>query len=244
MGAQRSERDNVLSVREAEVQRLRALTAAGDIEIQRLRGLTATPPSRNGSEAPGAPGDSAVEAAADGEPAADGGATTDGDPEAGTQRTADAEHQDGTDGTNGTDGPQGTEGTGSPEDGHEAGDGSDPAPGPAQGQRPSVRAAMRNGARVALRGGRRGGEDDFERIEGIGPRIATALREAGIRSYRQLADSEVSRLQSALEASGLRFAPSLPTWSQQAALLARGDEEGFAALTATLVAARQRAGRS
>ncbi len=70
------------------------------------------------------------------------------------------------------------------------------------------------------------------------------LHEVDARFSTYKPDSEVSRLQSALEASGLRFAPSLPTWSQQAALLARGDEEGFAALTATLVAARQRAGRS
>jgi predicted flap endonuclease-1-like 5' DNA nuclease len=82
-------------------------------------------------------------------------------------------------------------------------------------------------------------EDELERIEGIGPRIATALRRAGIRSYRELAEADALTLQSALSASGLRFAPSLPTWSRQAALLADGDEAGFLALTRTLVPDRE-----
>jgi predicted flap endonuclease-1-like 5' DNA nuclease len=82
-------------------------------------------------------------------------------------------------------------------------------------------------------------EDELERIEGIGPRIATALRKAGIHTYQQLAETDAPTLQAALAASGLRFAPSLPTWSPQAALLAEGDEAGFLALTRTLVPDRE-----
>ncbi|WP_088285637.1 helix-hairpin-helix domain-containing protein [Kineosporia sp. A_224] len=82
-------------------------------------------------------------------------------------------------------------------------------------------------------------EDDLERIEGIGPRIASALRSAGIRSFRRLADADVPTLQAALEAAGLRFAPSLPTWSRQARFLADGDEVGFIKLTESLVAGRE-----
>jgi predicted flap endonuclease-1-like 5' DNA nuclease len=82
-------------------------------------------------------------------------------------------------------------------------------------------------------------EDDLERIEGIGPRIASALRSAGVRSFRRLADTDVPTLQSALEAAGLRFAPSLPTWSRQARFLADGDEVGFVKLTESLVAGRE-----
>jgi predicted flap endonuclease-1-like 5' DNA nuclease len=84
--------------------------------------------------------------------------------------------------------------------------------------------------------------DDLERVEGIGPRIGTALREAGITTFRQLADAEASTLQGALERAGLRFAPSLPTWSRQARLLADGDEAGFVALTESLVAGRDVSG--
>jgi predicted flap endonuclease-1-like 5' DNA nuclease len=82
-------------------------------------------------------------------------------------------------------------------------------------------------------------EDELERVEGIGPRIARALRKAGIHTYRQLAVTDATTLQAALAASGLRFTPSLPTWSRQAALLAEGDEDGFLALTRTLVPDRE-----
>jgi predicted flap endonuclease-1-like 5' DNA nuclease len=85
--------------------------------------------------------------------------------------------------------------------------------------------------------------DDLERIEGIGPRMAGALHQAGIRTYRQLADSDDRRLRAAIEAAGLRFAPSLVTWARQARLLADGDEAGFADLARRLVAGRD-TGRS
>jgi len=85
---------------------------------------------------------------------------------------------------------------------------------------------------------------DLERIEGIGPRIGAALREAGIRTFRQLADAEITTLQAALERAGLRFAPSLPTWSRQARLLADGDEAGFVALTEQFVAGRDVSGNA
>jgi len=80
--------------------------------------------------------------------------------------------------------------------------------------------------------------DDLERVEGIGPRIAGALKAAGIHTFRGLSEADVATLQSALEAGGLRFAPSLPTWARQAKLLADGDEDGFKALTDRLVAGR------
>jgi predicted flap endonuclease-1-like 5' DNA nuclease len=78
-------------------------------------------------------------------------------------------------------------------------------------------------------------QDELERVEGIGPRIATALRRACIHTYRQLAEADAHTLQAALTAFGLRFSPSLPTWSRQAATLAAGDEGGFLALTRELV---------
>jgi predicted flap endonuclease-1-like 5' DNA nuclease len=84
--------------------------------------------------------------------------------------------------------------------------------------------------------------DDLERVEGIGPRIGTALREAGIVTFRQLAEAELTTLQTALEKAGLRFAPSLPTWSRQAELLANGDEDAFAELADRLVTGRGASG--
>ncbi len=94
------------------------------------------------------------------------------------------------------------------------------------------------GAAVAAAAASEGEDDDLERVEGIGPRIGAALRAAGITTFENLATSDVAKLQSALEAAGLRFAPSLPTWARQARLLADGDEEGFLKLTEQLVGGR------
>lgn len=82
------------------------------------------------------------------------------------------------------------------------------------------------------------GGDDLKRIEGIGPKINDALIAAGITTFAQLADSSEDALKAALETAGLRFAPSLGTWAEQAGYLARGDEAGFTALTESLVAGR------
>jgi predicted flap endonuclease-1-like 5' DNA nuclease len=80
--------------------------------------------------------------------------------------------------------------------------------------------------------------EDLERIEGIGPQMARALADAGIRTYAQLAAADEATLRRAIDARGLRFAPSMGTWARQAQLLADGDEEGFADLTRRLVAGR------
>ncbi len=82
-------------------------------------------------------------------------------------------------------------------------------------------------------------DDELERVEGIGPRIAGALRAAGIRSFAQLARSDEGDLRRALKDADLRFAPSLPTWATQADYLVRGDETGFLAYTGRLVAGRE-----
>jgi predicted flap endonuclease-1-like 5' DNA nuclease len=81
-------------------------------------------------------------------------------------------------------------------------------------------------------------DEDLERIEGIGPKMAAALRAAGIRTYAALAGSDDATLRAAVEGAGLSFAPSLLTWARQARLLADGDEDGFADLTRRLVAGR------
>jgi hypothetical protein len=63
------------------------------------------------------------------------------------------------------------------------------------------------------------GKDDLERIEGIGPVIAAALRSYGINTFSVLASANDAALRQALGAAGVRLAPSLTTWSHQAALL-------------------------
>ena len=84
-----------------------------------------------------------------------------------------------------------------------------------------------------------GGGEDLERIEGIGPKIAEALRAAGIRTFSQLAAASDDTLKSALNRASMPFAPSLGTWAEQSALLAKGDEAGFKALTDALTGGRR-----
>jgi F-type H+-transporting ATPase subunit gamma len=80
--------------------------------------------------------------------------------------------------------------------------------------------------------------DNLTRIEGIGPKIAAALNAAGIYTYAQLAHASEAQLTAALQAAKLRFAPSLPTWPQQAAYAAQGDWDGLEAFQSQLTAGR------
>lgn len=80
-----------------------------------------------------------------------------------------------------------------------------------------------------------GAPDDLTRIEGIGPKIAGRLQAAGITTFATLAATPVAQLETLLAAAGPRFKLARPdTWPEQAALLAAGDEAGFAALAAAL----------
>lgn len=90
---------------------------------------------------------------------------------------------------------------------------------------------------AATNGG--GRADDLTRIEGIGRKMAAALAAAGISTYRQLAAATTEELEAALKAAGMRFAPSLPTWAEQAAYAAKGDWEGLQELQGRLVAGRK-----
>lgn len=83
------------------------------------------------------------------------------------------------------------------------------------------------------------GRDDLKRIEGIGPKMEKALNAAGIETFARLAEANEDELRSAIEAQGMRFAPSMPTWAKQAAYLASGDEAGFEAYKEHLTAGRE-----
>jgi predicted flap endonuclease-1-like 5' DNA nuclease len=81
--------------------------------------------------------------------------------------------------------------------------------------------------------------DDLERIEGITLKIAGALRDVGIVTYADLAAAPHGWLRSALSAAGLRMAPTLATWGDQARMIVAGDEEGFAALRDRIAGGRE-----
>jgi predicted flap endonuclease-1-like 5' DNA nuclease len=88
----------------------------------------------------------------------------------------------------------------------------------------------------------RPGADDLGRIEGVSASVESALRGSGITTYAQLAGCDEFRLRGILRKAGLRFVPSLPSWPEQADLLAQGDDAGFAALSARVAADPRTAG--
>lgn len=76
--------------------------------------------------------------------------------------------------------------------------------------------------------GRGAPADDFERLKGVGPKLATRLRELGVSRYQQLADmteTEVALLDERLGPFRGRLARD--RIAEQASYLARGDIEGF-----------------
>ena len=65
--------------------------------------------------------------------------------------------------------------------------------------------------------------DDLKKIEGIGPKIADLLVEAGITTFAQLAASTPENIQVILEAAGSKYNSHSPaTWPTQAQLAADG----------------------
>ncbi len=62
--------------------------------------------------------------------------------------------------------------------------------------------------------------DDLTRIEGIGPKTATALRAAGITTFAQMAATSDEELRRILRDAGISADPG--TWPEQAALAAAG----------------------
>jgi predicted flap endonuclease-1-like 5' DNA nuclease len=63
--------------------------------------------------------------------------------------------------------------------------------------------------------------DDLTVIEGIGPKIQMLLNQYGIYTYRQLAESDVTKLKEVLAAAGPQLAMHDPgTWPSQASLAA------------------------
>ncbi|MCB9453631.1 MAG: ATP synthase F1 subunit gamma [Anaerolineaceae bacterium] len=83
------------------------------------------------------------------------------------------------------------------------------------------------------------GGDDLTRIEGIGPKMSAALQAAGITTFAQLAGASEETLTAAIEAAGIRLAPSLGTWAEQAAFAAKGDWDGLKQLQDTLIGGRK-----
>ena len=66
--------------------------------------------------------------------------------------------------------------------------------------------------------------NDLKVVEGIGPKIESLLKEAGINTWQDLSNADVDRLQQILDGAGPRYKMAVPrTWPEQAALAAAGD---------------------
>jgi predicted flap endonuclease-1-like 5' DNA nuclease len=80
--------------------------------------------------------------------------------------------------------------------------------------------------------------DDLAVIEGIGPKIAGVLREAGINTFAQLAATDVARLTEILQGANLRLAAP-ESWPEQAELAAAGDWDALKELQDRLKGGRR-----
>ncbi len=64
--------------------------------------------------------------------------------------------------------------------------------------------------------------DDLQIVEGIGPKIASVLNSAGIRSFRRLAGTSVDNLREILDKAGISHIADPSTWGEQAQHAAEG----------------------
>lgn len=80
--------------------------------------------------------------------------------------------------------------------------------------------------------------DDLKVVEGLGPRSAQVLGQAGIITYAQLAAMEPEAIHEILRTAGLRIAfPE--TWPGQAALAAAGKWDALKELQSSLIGGRK-----
>ncbi|MFZ4634179.1 MAG: helix-hairpin-helix domain-containing protein [Saprospiraceae bacterium] len=71
-----------------------------------------------------------------------------------------------------------------------------------------------------------GTKDDLKKIEGVGPKIAQILNEAGILTFAQLADKTAEQIKDILEEAGPRYNIHNPSsWPAQAKFAAEGKWE-------------------
>jgi large subunit ribosomal protein L21 len=82
--------------------------------------------------------------------------------------------------------------------------------------------------------------DDLVKIEGIGPKVAKTLNDAGISTFAALAASSVEDVQKILTEAGLKMM-NPEGWIEQAKLAAAGDWDAFAKLQAELSGGRKSA---
>jgi len=82
--------------------------------------------------------------------------------------------------------------------------------------------------------------DDLKIVEGIGPKIEGLLNDAGIHTWKQLANTQVERLKQILVDAGDRYRIHNPgTWPRQAGLAAEGKWDELNTLQEELIGGRE-----
>jgi predicted flap endonuclease-1-like 5' DNA nuclease len=71
--------------------------------------------------------------------------------------------------------------------------------------------------------------DDLKKIEGIGPKVAEILNQAGIMTFQQMVEAGAEKLETLLDEAGLQMIDA-DTWPEQAKLAATGDWEALKTL--------------
>lgn len=100
------------------------------------------------------------------------------------------------------------------------------------GEAPNVEATTADVAPVA--------GDDLTIVEGIGPKIAELLNNAGVTTFAQLADADDATIQQVLTDAGPRFnVHDVTTWNEQAALARDGKMDELKALQDKLNAGKE-----
>lgn len=81
--------------------------------------------------------------------------------------------------------------------------------------------------------------DDLVRIEGIGPKVARVLADAGIVTFAELAHAKASDVQKILNEAGMQMMDP-EGWIDQAKLAAKGDWDAFEKLQDQLKGGRKK----
>ncbi len=95
------------------------------------------------------------------------------------------------------------------------------APAPADAESALVEKSQVVAPEESIRIAKKPKADDLTLIEGIGPKIAIVLQGVGIKTFAQLANTEVAMLDATLKAANLRLADP-ESWPEQAKLAADG----------------------
>src|SRR5215212_2373347 len=87
--------------------------------------------------------------------------------------------------------------------------------------------------------GRKASTDDLTKIEGIGPKVARVLNDAGITTFDALAKADAGEVQKTLNEAGLQMM-NPEGWIEQASLAEKGDWEGLENLQDELEGGRRK----